>query len=78
MKGIEKQILNIIKEQKEVDKESASFKLGISTEYVAQICSILAKDGYIEEKQNGNFKLSLKGEKFTARPVSARKPLIKF
>lgn len=78
MKGIEKQILNIIKEQEEVDKESAAFKLGISTEYVAQICSILAKDGYIEEKPNGKFKLLLKGEKFTARPVSARKPLIKF
>ena len=78
MKGIEKQILNIIKKQKEADKESAAFKLGISAEYAAQICSILAKDGYIEENPNGKLKLSLKGEKFTARPVSARKPFIKF
>jgi len=78
MKGIEKQILNIIKEQEELDKESAAFKLGISTEYAAQIYYILAKDGYIEEKPNGKFKLSIKGEMFTARPMSTRKPFIKF
>ncbi|MCK4429885.1 MAG: MarR family transcriptional regulator [Candidatus Aminicenantes bacterium] len=78
MKGIEKQILNIIKEQEEVDKESVAFKLGISTEYAARICSILARDGYIEKKPNGKFKISLKGEKFTARPVSTRKPFVKF
>jgi len=78
MKGIEKQILNIIKEQEKADKESAAFKLGISKEYVAQICYILAKDGYIEEKPTGKFKLSLKGERFAARPLSTRKPFIKF
>ncbi|MBU4311178.1 MAG: hypothetical protein KJ706_00450 [Candidatus Omnitrophica bacterium] len=75
MKGSEKQVLNIIKELEQTDKESVAFKLGISIEYVAQICSILIKDGYIEEKPSGKFKLTLRGKKFTSS-VKAKKPLV--
>jgi len=76
MKGSERQVLNIIKEMETADKESVAFKLAVPIEYVTQICSILSKDGYIEEKPNGKFKLTLKGKKFTA-PVKAKKPLIR-
>jgi len=66
MKGSEKQILNIIKEVEEADKDSVAFKMGISIEYIAQICSILVKDGYIEEQPNAKFKLTLKGKRLTS------------
>jgi len=75
MKGSERQVLNVIKEMKAADKESIAFKLVVSVEYVTQICSILSKDGYIEEKPNGKFKLTLEGKKFVT-PIKAKKPLI--
>jgi len=76
MKGSEKQVLNVIKEMDAADKKSIAFKLVISVEHVTKICSILSKDGYIEEKPNGKFKLTLKGKKLIA-PIKAEKPLIK-
>jgi len=78
MKGIEKQVLNIFKTQDEADTESVAFKLGVSTEYVAQICSILVRDGYLEEKPTGKFELTLKGEELTGSRVRVRKPLIRW
>ncbi len=78
MKGIEKQVLKIIREVEEADKETLSFKLGISTKYAAQICSILAGDGYLEEKPNGTFRFTLKGEELTSPAVRARKPFIRW
>ena len=78
MKGIEKQVLNIIKEVDEADKETLRFKLGISTQYASEICSILIGDGYLEEKPKGKFRLTLKGEEFTSPVVTARKPFIRW
>ncbi len=78
MKGIEKQVLSIFKKQDEADKQSVAFKLGISTEYAVQICSILAKDGYLEEEPDGKFKLTPEGEEFTSPRVRAAKPLIRW
>ena len=78
MTGIEKQVLNIFKKQDEANKQSVAFKLGISTEYAIQICSILAKDGYLEEKPNGKFKLTPKGEEFTSPAVRLAKPFIRW
>lgn len=77
MKGTEKQVLDIIKKLDEADKESIGSKLTISTEYAAQICRILVKDGYLEKKPDGKFKLTLKGKRLTC-PAKARKPLIRF
>ncbi|MBU4313046.1 MAG: hypothetical protein KJ706_10090 [Candidatus Omnitrophica bacterium] len=74
MRGIEKQILNIIKEVEETDEESIAFKLGISSEYAAGICSILVKDGYVEEQPKGKYKLTLKGKKMTS-PVKITGPI---
>lgn len=74
MKGSEKQVLEIIKELEEADKDSVAFRLGVSTEFIAQICSILVKDGYIEAKPDSKVKLTLKGKKITS-PVRARGPI---
>jgi Mn-dependent DtxR family transcriptional regulator len=74
MKGSERQVLGIIKELEEADRESVAFKLGISLEYVVQICSILVKDGYAEEQPNGKFKLTLKGKRTTS-PVRTTGPI---
>ena len=76
MKGSERQVLNVIKEMDAADKKSIAFKLVISVEHVTKICSILSKDGYIEEKPNGKFKLTLEGKKLIA-PIKVKKPLIK-
>jgi len=76
MKGSEKQVLNVIKEMDAADKKSIAFKLVVPVEYVTQICSILSKDGYIEENPDGKFKLTLTGKKLIA-PIEAKKPLIK-
>ena len=78
MKGIEKQVLNIIKKMEEVEIESIAFKLGIPAKYAAEICSILVEDGYLKEKPNGKFKLSLKGEEVTSPVVETRKPFIRW
>jgi len=58
MKGIEKQVLSIIKKVEEADKESISVKLGISTQYAGELCSILVRDGYLQEKSGGTFGLT--------------------
>ena len=78
MKGIDKQVLNIIKHLEEVEIKSVAFKLGITAKYAAQICAILVKDGYLEEKSNDKFKLTLKGKEFTSPVVEARKPFIRW
>jgi len=74
MKGIEKQVLNLIKELEEADTNSLAFKLGISTEYTAEICSVLIDDGYIEEMPDKKFKLTLKGKRVTS-PVRTTGPI---
>ncbi len=78
MKGIEKQVLNIIKKLGEVEIESLAFKLIVSVEYTTQICSILVKDGYLEKKPDNKFKLTSKGKEITSPAVEVRKPLIKW
>ncbi len=74
MKGSEKQVLCIIKELEEADIDSMAFKLGISTEYVTQICSVLGKDGFIEGNPSGKFKLTLKGKKVIS-PLKTKGPI---
>ena len=78
MQGIEKQVLSIIKRLNESEVESIAGKLGISTEYAGQICSILVKDGYLGKKPDDKFKLMLKGKEFASPAIKGRKPLIKW
>lgn len=78
MKGIEKQVLDIISGLEEADKRSVGSKLAISTEYVDELCSFLVKDGYLEETRSGKVKLTPKGEDFAAPVVKTRKPFIKW
>lgn len=63
MKGSEKQILRIVAELREADSEGIARKVGVSTEYVTEICQGLVKDGYLVESSKGRFKLTPEGMK---------------
>jgi len=78
MKGVEKQVLHIIKKLEEADRELLGSKIGVSTEYAAQVCSVLIKDGYVKEEPDCRLKLTSKGKEFTGPVVQARKPFIKW
>jgi len=58
MKGSEKQILKIIKELKDADREAIARKVGVSAEHVVEICKGLVKDGYLVESSNERYKLT--------------------
>ena len=60
MNGSERQILKIIAELREADNEAIAPKVGVSAEYVAEICQSLAKDGYLVGSKNGSHKLTPK------------------
>ena len=63
MTGTEKQVLKIIKELEEGDKDSVARKIGVSKKYVAGICVSMIKDGYLIERNEGRYKLTEKGNK---------------
>ena len=63
MKGNEKQILKIVTELKETDKEAIARKAGVSPEYVTEICQGLVKDGYLVESSNGRYRSTPQGMK---------------
>ena len=58
MKGNEKQVLRIVAELKETDNEAIARKIGVSAEYITEICQGLINDGYFIESSNGKYKLT--------------------
>ena len=58
MKGNEKQVLKIVAELREANKESIARKIGISAEYVFEICQGLVNDGYLAGGSNGKYRLT--------------------
>jgi DNA-binding IscR family transcriptional regulator len=74
MKGNEKQIIKIIAELEEACTETIARKVGVSTEYTAAICQGLAKDGYLLEGSNGNYRLAPQALK-AIDPVRIRGPI---
>jgi len=73
MTGIEKQVLNIVKEVGEANSETISRKVGVSAEYVTEICRGLVNDGYLGEG-NGKYKLTLRALKAVS-PTRTRGPI---
>lgn len=63
MKGTEKQVLKIIRELDEADKESVARKIGVSEGYAVNICQSLIKDGYLTERSNEKYRLTESGKK---------------
>ncbi|MEW6685007.1 MAG: hypothetical protein AB1393_02215 [Candidatus Edwardsbacteria bacterium] len=74
MTGSESQVLKIIREAEESDKESIARKMGVSSEYVAEICHGLVKDGYLVERANGRYRVTPQGQKVIS-PVKAKGPI---
>jgi len=74
MKGNEKQIIKIVAELEAAGKETIARKVGVSTEYAAEICQGLVKDGYLLESGNGNFRLAPQALK-AIDPVKTRGPI---
>jgi len=74
MKGNEKQVLKIVTELKDAKRESIAQKIGISKEYASKICQNLVVDGYLEEINSGNFRLTLKGKK-SISPIKTTGPI---
>jgi len=63
MTGMEKQVLKIVRELEEADKESVARKIGVSERYAAQICQFLIKDGYLIERSKEKYKITERGKK---------------
>ena len=63
MKGIEKQILKIVSELKEADCGAMARKVGVSAEYVTEICQGLVNDEYLIERGNRRYQLTQSGLK---------------
>jgi len=75
MKGSEKQILSIVRELIEVDSEAIARKVGVSAEYIVEICQGLVKDGYLLESSNGRYKLLPQALKAIS-PTRSRGPIL--
>jgi len=52
MKGNEKQVLRIVSELIEADRNAIARKVGVSVDYVAEICQGLVDDGFLAENSN--------------------------
>ena len=73
MRGAEEQVLKIVKELKLANEEALSRKMGVSSEYVKEICEGLIKDGYLLKIEKG-YKLTPEGERLIT-PVKIRGPI---
>jgi len=74
MKGNEKQALRIVAELREANEEAIARKVGVSAEYVTEICQGLVNDGYLAENSNGKYKLTPQALKAIS-PVRATGPI---
>ncbi|MBL7132071.1 MAG: hypothetical protein ISS45_11850 [Candidatus Omnitrophica bacterium] len=61
MTGAEKQILKIVRELELADEEAISRKMGVSSEYVKEICECLMKSGHLSKMPEG-YKITFKGK----------------
>lgn len=74
MKGNEKQIIRIVAELEAAGKETIARKVGVSTEYAAEICRGLIDDGYLIGSSDGSYKLTPQALK-AIDPVRTRGPI---
>ncbi len=62
MEGIKRQILRIIKELYEADRDAISSRLVISSEYAGFLCDSLVKEGFLIRTALGKYVPRIKGE----------------
>lgn len=78
MKGIETQILRVVRELGLAEKEAIARKIGVTSEYAAELCRHLAQDGYLINSQNGQYKITRKsGEKLSTVVSRGHIPVLK-
>ncbi|MFQ5841330.1 MAG: hypothetical protein ACE5I8_02735 [Thermodesulfobacteriota bacterium] len=63
MTGCERQVLGIVSELKEANKEAVSRKMGVSSKYVTELCDSLMKDGYLLKASQGEYLISVEGKR---------------
>ncbi|MFQ6066100.1 MAG: hypothetical protein ACE5K3_02330 [bacterium] len=73
MRGAEGQVLKVVRELKLANEKALSRKMGVSSEYVKEICEGLIKDGYLLKLEKG-YKLTPEGERLIT-PVKIRGPI---
>ncbi|MCK4419086.1 hypothetical protein KAV79_04705 [Candidatus Aerophobetes bacterium] len=73
MRGAEGQVLKVVRELKLANEKALSRKMGVSSEYVKEICEGLIKDGYLLKIEKG-YKLTPEGERLIT-PVKIRGPI---
>lgn len=74
MTGIETQVLRIVQELGVAGKSSITRKIGVSEEYISEICQNLAEDGYLMIKNDGQFSLTGKSIRELS-PVKSQGPI---
>lgn len=62
MTGAERQILKIVKQLKNADEEKTAARMGVSTNYVNNLCSSLMQEGFLKQIA-GEYRLTSKGSK---------------
>lgn len=73
MKGVEKQVLRIVRESKKADGETLARKMLVSADYTIEICEGLIRDGCLK-KANHGYALTKKGARAVTQ-VKARGPI---
>lgn len=73
MRGVEGEVLKIVRELKVANEQALRRKMAVSSEYVKEICEGLIKDGYLLRAGQG-YKLTPEGEK-SISPVKIRGPV---
>ncbi|MBC8284915.1 MAG: MarR family transcriptional regulator [Nitrospinae bacterium] len=71
MKGIETQVLRIVQELGVASQGAIARKVGVSEEFISTICQELMEDGYLINRKNGKFKITLKSNRKLS-PVRSR------
>jgi len=68
MRGVEGEVLKIVRELRLVNEETLKRKMAVSSEYVKEICEGLIKDGYLSKKGE-RYQLTPEGEKSISKVV---------
>ena len=70
MKGIEKQILDAVRELGKAGPASIARRIGVQTSMVGRACEVLAEDGYLLRREGKTYALSETGKGAVSRTVT--------
>ncbi len=70
MKGIEKQILSVVRELGEAGPVSIARRISVQASMVEAACEVLVEDGYLLRRGEKTYVLSKAGSKVVSRRIS--------